>query len=89
MVPAEDQSDSSSIEEGVASPRRRGVGGIVGRESSILIGELDICVGTTRFRSLHAAMMDSGDAQRLVMLEMHGARASRACDNLLQPRVFR
>ena len=68
MVPAaEDQSCSSSIAEaGVASSRRRGVAGIEGRTSSILIGESDIeDTDGSRFRSLHAAIMDSGDAQRL------------------------
>lgn len=64
MVLAPDQSGSSSTtaEDGVASIRRRGVAGVASRTSSIPIGEYDKGI---RFRSLHAAIIDNGDAHRL------------------------
>jgi hypothetical protein len=65
MVPAaQDQSSSDVVETGVDSTRRRGVAGI-GRGSSMFMGESDNCsVGRIRFRSLHARMIDNGEAQR-------------------------
>jgi len=89
MVPAaEDQSCSSSIAEvGVASSRRRGVAGIESRTSSILIGESDIeDTDGTRFRSLQAAIMDSGDAHRL---ERHDGASDCALADIAHPRDFR
>jgi hypothetical protein len=81
MVPAaEDQSCSSSIAEA-------GVVGREGRTSSILIGESDIDdIDGTRFRSLQAAIMDSGDAHRF---EMHEGASDCALADRAHPRDFR
>lgn len=74
MPAADDQSTGSSesiADSGVASTWSRGVaGGFGGRVSStiILIGESVTMGCMVRFRSLHAAMIDNGDAQRLVRL---------------------
>lgn len=90
IVPAveEHQSGSSSdvAEAGVDSRRRWGVAGNWGRTSSILTGE-SVMV-EIRFRSLQAAMMDNGEAQRL---ERQDGPMDRALDELMlgQPRFFR